>query len=279
MMKPFSTLLKNISPLQIMGVPNAFFAKIAQDTGVKSLYLSGSAVAANQFALPDLGLLSLDVIFEEARRIVEATELPLLVDIDTGWDHPLLLEEAAHRFSKLGPIALQVEDQAGAKRCGHREGITLVSTEEMVERIKALKGIEIIARTDALSVEGVEKTIERCKAYEKAGADILFVEAIPSLDVIKELKEHLTKPLLVNLTEFGKTPSFSLAEMREAKVDALLYPVSLSRVMWGAGQRFLKQFLQEGSASFAKDEMMDRKELYRLLDYETWEKKIGGNTH
>ena len=155
----------------------------------------------------------------------------------------------------------------------------MVSTEEMVERIKALKGIEIVARTDALSIEGVEKTIERCKAYEEAGADILFVEAIPSLEIIKTLKKHISRPLLVNLTEFGKTPSFSLVEMKEAKADALLYPVSLSRVIWGAGQRFLKQFLQEGSASFAKDEMMDRKELYRLLDYETWEKKVNGTTH
>ncbi len=277
-MGPFTKLLKNIHPLQIMGVPNAFFAKMAHDIGFKALYLSGSAVAANQFALPDLGLLSLDTLLEEARRIVEACPLPLLVDIDNGWDHPLLLEQAAHRFSKLGPIAVQIEDQAGAKRCGHREGITLVSADEMVERIHALKGIEIVARTDALSLEGLENTIERCEAYEKAGADLIFVEAIPSLKVAQQLKKELKKPLLMNLTEFGKTPSYKLEELKEAGIDAMLYPVSLSRVIWGAGQRFLKQFKETGAATFALEEMMDRKELYRLLDYENQEKKIGRKT-
>jgi len=274
-MGPFTKLLSTTRPLQIMGVPNALFAKMAHDVGFKALYLSGSAVAANQFALPDLGLLSLDTLVEEARRIVEACPLPLLVDIDNGWDHPLLIEEASSRFSKLGPIALQIEDQAGAKRCGHRDGITLVSTEMMCERIEALKGIEVIARTDALSIEGIDKTIQRCESYVKAGAHLLFVEAVKDLETIKTLKKALKIPLLINLTEFGKTPTFSLEELKKANVDALLYPVSLSRVIWGAGQRFLKEFQDKGSASFALDEMMTRKELYRLLDYEKQEEKIG----
>jgi methylisocitrate lyase len=271
------SLFQTGKPLQIIGVPNALFAKMAEEVGFQALYLSGASLSANAFAYPDLGLLSLETLLDEAARLVGATTLPLLVDIDNGWDHPLLLEVAQEEFSRLGGVAaLQIEDQAGVKRCGHREGIQLVSPEEMCERISILKkgSFEVVARTDAFQQEGIEKTIQRCHLYGEAGADLFFVEAVPSLEVVHQLKRALKKPLLLNLTEFGKTPTFSKEEMAKAGVEALLYPLTLSRVLWGEGKRFLEQFQKESSQKFVLEKMMNREELYQLLDYERFEKIV-----
>ncbi|MDB2614313.1 isocitrate lyase/phosphoenolpyruvate mutase family protein, partial [Chlamydiales bacterium] len=254
-------------PLITVGVLTPLIAMMAEEMGFKSIYLSGAALSS-KLGLPDLGLLSLEMICEEARSIIEVCKTPLIVDIDSGWDHPLLIRRAANQLFDMGVSAIQIEDQIGSKRCGHRPNKKLVSTEKMCERIHQAninKHLAIIARTDSLSSED---QISRCLAYQKAGADILFVEAIDSLETAKQLKETLSIPLMFNLTEFGKTPLLTQSELSFS--DLLLYPMSVTRVMYQAAKKALK-LIRDDKQQELIPEMLTRDELYQLLDYQKQE--------
>lgn len=255
------------TPVKIVGVLNPLVALLAKEAGFKALYLSGASLSS-QWGMPDLGVLTLNDVVESARRILLAVDLPLIVDIDNGWNHPLLLQRGGRELKQIGVYAAQIEDQAGAKRCGHLTIKELVSKEEMSEKIKLLKscGIKVLARTDALGVEGMAMTIERMKRYEKAGCDAHFLEAVTDLKQIKAVKKEIKKPLVINMTEFGKTPMWN-------QVDAhfLLYPMTVNRVMYKAAEESLKD-LMKGKRDLKK--MMTRDKLYEVIHYREEEKKL-----
>jgi methylisocitrate lyase len=266
-------------PLQIAGTPNALVALIAERAGFRALYLSGAGVANISFGLPDLGVTTLDNVLEDARRITGVVDLPLLADVDTGFGAELMIGRTVREMIRAGVGAIHMEDQVSDKRCGHRPGKALVSRQEMVDRIHAAvdartdPGFVIMARTDAVAVEGFEKALERAVSYGEAGADMIFPEALGDLEQYRAFRTAVGRPVLANLTEFGLTPAFTAAQLASAGVDMALYPLSASRAMNLAAQRVLREIRQKGTQADVVADMLTRTELYDLLGYEAQEKR------
>jgi len=268
-------------PLQIVGAINAYSAIMAEKTGFKALYLSGSGVAAASHGLPDLGITSLNDVVEDARRITSVTKLPLLVDIDTGFGSAFNIQRTIQEMERAGVAGVHIEDQVTAKRCGHRPGKQIVSLEEMVDRIKVAVAARkdpnfvIMARTDAFANEGLEKAVERAKAYIAAGADMLFPEALVKLeDYEKFTKAVPDVPVLANLTEFGKTPFFKVQELAKVGVSLALYPLSAFRAANAAALNVYQTILRDGTQEAAVSTMQTREELYKFLDYYKFEQQL-----
>lgn len=278
--KIFRQILRKERPLQLIGITNALTALMAQEAGYKALYLSGAGVANSDLGLPDLGLTSLDDVLMLVRRITSRTTLPLIVDVDTGWGSPLNVYRTFFEISKAGAAGAHIEDQGILKRCGHRPGKKLVSIPNMVARIHAaLEGrrdpaFVVIARTDAISVEGPKKALARAKAYEAAGADIIFVEAAIDLTTYKMFSEQLGVPILANITEFGCTPLFSLEELSIAGVSIALYPLTIFRSMNYAALHALKTLRSTGTQVSLLTMMQTRESLYQLLGYSNFEQAL-----
>jgi methylisocitrate lyase len=268
------------SPLQVMGAITAYAGLMAKRTGYKALYLSGGGVAANSLGVPDLGISTMEDVLTDARRIVDATGMPLLVDIDTGWGGAFNIGRTIRSFINVGVAAVHMEDQVGQKRCGHRPGKEVVSTVEMVDRIKAAvdartePGFVIMARTDAAAVEGLDAAIERAVAYVEAGADMIFPEAMRSLDDYRQVKAAVKVPVLANLTEFGSTPFFTVDELRSAGVDIALYCCGAYRAMNKAALHFYATVRREGTQKNIIDTLQTRAELYDFLGYHAYEDKL-----
>ena len=277
----FRDALKNEQPLQIIGAINAYHARLAKRTGYRAIYLSGGGVAAGSLGLPDLGISNLDDVLTDIRRITDACDLPLLVDVDTGFGAGAFnVARTTRSLIKFGAAAMHIEDQVGAKRCGHRPGKELVSPGEMADRIKAAvdarsdAGFVIMARTDALANEGLEPAIARARAYVEAGADMIFPEAITELAMYRKFAEAVKVPILANITEFGKTPLFTLAELRSAQVAMALYPLSAFRAMNKAALKVYEAVRNDGTQKDLIGEMQTREELYDFLDYHSYERKL-----
>jgi methylisocitrate lyase len=267
-------------PLQVAGVIHALAAKMAEQAGFRALYISGAGVANASFGKPDLGLTTLEDVAEEVKRISSATDLPVLVDIDTGWGRNLFSGRTMKTLHKAGAAAVHLEDQVEQKRCGHRPGKRLVSVEAMVERIRAAvktrpnRDLVVMARTDAAGVEGLDAAIHRAQQYVQAGADMIFAEALASLAAYEKFCRAVQVPVLANMTEFGKTPMFSLKQFRDSGVRLVLYPLSALRVMNAAALQVYRTIRTRGTQRSLLGRMQTRKELYRLLDYQTAEKKM-----
>ena len=278
--KNFRQLLADNKPLKIVGAINAYSAILAERSGHKCIYLSGSGVASASYGIPDLGLTSLEDVLIDVRRISKSTSLPLLVDIDTGWGDGNDISHSIKMMIEAGAAAVHLEDQIEAKRCGHRPNKKLITTDEMCERIKtAVQGrgdseLFIIARTDAFASEGINGCIKRARDYIDAGADGIFLEAITSLQDYKKLKDAIQKPILANITEFGKTPLFKDKELMEAGVDMMLFPLSAFRASSKAAEKVYESILKNGTQESVLDIMQTRDELYERLDYLNFEKNL-----
>ncbi len=276
----FRQAVENHKPLQVVGTVTALAARMAERARHKAIYLSGSGLAASSLGLPDLGISALEDLLIDIRRITDACELPLLVDVDTGFGGAFNIARTTRSLIKAGAAAMHIEDQVAQKRCGHRPNKVIVSREEMVDRIKAAvdarhdEGFVIMARTDALAVEGLQSVIDRANACVEAGADIVFPEAVPTLDQYKELRAALTVPLLANITEFGKTPLFSTGELGEVGVDIVLYPCGAYRVMNKAAMTFYQAVLEDGHQRNVIGAMQTREDMYDLLGYHEYEQKL-----
>ena len=276
----FREAVKAESPLQVMGAITAYAGLMAKRTGYKALYLSGGGVAANSLGMPDLGISTMEDVLTDARRIVDATGMPLLVDIDTGWGGAFNIGRTIRNFERVGVAAVHMEDQVGQKRCGHRPGKEVVSKGEMVDRVKAAvdgrtdQGFVIMARTDAAAVEGIDAAIERAVAYVEAGADMIFPEAMKSLDDYRKFKAAVKVPILANLTEFGSTPFFTTDELRDANVDIALYCCGAYRAMNKAALNFYETVRREGTQKNLIDTLQTRAELYDFLGYHEYEEKL-----
>ncbi|CAI1502493.1 Methylisocitrate lyase [Serratia marcescens] len=277
----FRQALSKEKPLQIAGAINANHALLAQRAGFQAIYLSGGGVAAGSLGLPDLGISTLDDVLTDIRRITDVCPLPLLADVDSGFGTSAFnVARTVRSVSKAGAAALHIEDQVGAKRCGHRPNKAIVSTGEMVDRIKAAVDARsdpdfvIMARTDALAVEGLEAAIERAQAYVAAGADMLFPEAITELGMYRRFAEATQVPILANITEFGATPLFTTDELRSAQVDMALYPLSAFRAMNRAAERVYRALREEGTQKSVIDTMQTRNELYESINYYLFEEKL-----
>jgi len=268
------------SPLQVAGAINAYVARLAEATGFRALYLSGGGVAANSLGMPDLGISTMEDVLTDARRITDATNLPLLVDIDTGWGGAFNIARTIRSMAKAGVAAVHMEDQVGAKRCGHRPGKELVPAAEMVDRIRAAVDARsdatfvIMARTDALANEGMAAAIERAQAYVAAGADMIFPEAVTELTGYTEFRKAVGVPILANITEFGKTPLFTREELGAAGVDIVLYCCAAYRAMNAAALKVYETIRAEGTQKSVVPIMQSRDELYRYLDYHAYEAKL-----
>lgn len=267
-------------PLQVVGTINAYTALLAEAVGFRALYLSGAGVANASFGLPDLGVTTLSDVLEDVRRITAATPLPLLVDADTGWGSAFMIGRSVLEMVRAGAAGLHLEDQVAAKRCGHRPGKALVSTAEMSDRVKAAvdartdPGFVIMARTDALAVEGIEAAIERACRYREAGADMIFPEALGDLEQYRRFAAAVGAPVLANLTEFGRTPLFTTEELADAGVRLALYPLSAFRAMSAAALRVLRAIREEGTQRGVVESMQTREELYSFLGYLEYEAKL-----
>jgi methylisocitrate lyase len=267
-------------PLQVAGAINAYTARLAEATGFRALYLSGGGVAANSLAMPDLGISTMEDVLTDVRRITDATALPLLVDIDTGWGGAFNIARTIRSMFKAGAAAVHIEDQVSAKRCGHRPGKELVAAEEMVDRIKAAvdarsdERLEIMARTDALANEGLDAAIRRAQAYVAAGADMIFAEAVTEAAMYTEFRKAVGVPILANITEFGQTPLFSRDELAAAGVDIILYCCAAYRAMNAAALKVYETIRAEGTQKSVVPLMQTRADLYRYLDYHAYEKKL-----
>lgn len=267
-------------PLQVVGAITAYAAKIAEAVGFKAVYLSGGGVAANSLGIPDLGISTMDDVLVDANRITNATNLPLLVDIDTGWGGAFNIARTIRSFIKAGVGAVHLEDQVGQKRCGHRPGKECVPAGEMVDRIKAAvdartdETFVIMARTDAAAAEGIDAAIERAIAYVEAGADMIFPEAMKTLDDYRRFKEAVKVPILANLTEFGSTPLFTLDELKGANVDIALYCCGAYRAMNKAALNFYETVRRDGTQKAAVPTMQTRAQLYDYLGYYAYEEKL-----
>ena len=278
--KNFRQLLADNKPLKIVGAINAYSAILAERSGHKCIYLSGSGVASASYGIPDLGLTSLEDVLIDVRRISKSTSLPLLVDIDTGWGDGNDISHSIKKMIEAGAAAVHLEDQIEAKRCGHRPNKKLITADEMCERIKtAVQGrgdseLFIIARTDAFPSEGINGCIKRARDYIDAGADGIFLEAITSLQDYKKLKDAIQKPILANITEFGKTPLFKDKELMEAGVDMMLFPLSAFRASSKAAEKVYESILKNGTQESVLDIMQTRDELYERLDYLNFEKNL-----
>ncbi|MFD1971693.1 methylisocitrate lyase [Trinickia caryophylli] len=276
----FRAAVAESQPLQVVGAITAYAARMAQAVGFKALYLSGGGVAANSLGMPDLGISTMDDVLVDARRITDATSIPLLVDIDTGWGGAFNIARTIRSFVKAGVAAVHLEDQVGQKRCGHRPGKECVPTEEMVDRVKAAvdartdASFVIMARTDAAAVEGLDAAIERAVAYVEAGADMIFPEAMKTLDDYRRFKAAVKVPILANLTEFGSTPLFTVDELRSANVDIALYCCGAYRAMNAAALNFYETLMRDGTQKAAVPTMQTREDLYRYLGYHAYEDKL-----
>ena len=276
----FRQAVKEESPLQVVGAINAYAARMAEQTGFRALYLSGGGVAANSLGMPDLGISTMEDVLTDARRITDVTRAPLMVDIDTGWGGAFNIARTVRGFIKAGVAAVHMEDQVGTKRCGHRPGKEVVTREEMVDRIKAAvdartdDSFVLMARTDALAVEGLDAAIDRACAYVEAGADMIFPEAMTTLDMYKQFRQAVKVPILANLTEFGATPLYTLDELRSANVDIALYCCGAYRAMNAAALNFYKTLRKEGTQKNVVPTMQTRAELYEYLNYHAYEQKL-----
>jgi len=277
----FRDLVKNNKePLSILGTVNAYSSILAQKNGVKSIYLSGSGVAASSFGLPDLGFTKLEDVVEDARRITSACDLPLLVDIDTGFGSTKSIQNIIKSLEKENVAAVHIEDQVDLKRCGHRPNKKLVSITEMQDRIRAAVDARadddfvIMARSDALSVENEEMLLERINSYLEVGADMIFPEALVSLDGYKKIAKEFSVPILANITEFGKTPLFSKKELHDVGVSMILYPLTAFRAMSKAAEKIYKELSSKESQEHMLEQMQTRDELYDYLSYHKYEKEM-----
>jgi methylisocitrate lyase len=266
-------------PLQVVGAITAYAARMAERSGFRALYLSGGGVAANSLGMPDLGISTMDDVLIDVRRITEASTLPLLVDVDTGWGSAFNIARTVRSMIKAGAGAMHIEDQVAAKRCGHRPGKAIVPKDEMVDRIKAAvdaryDDFEIMARTDAIAVEGIGPAIERAVACVEAGADMIFPEAIYTLEQYREFKDAVKVPILANITEFGKTPLFTTSELKSAGVDIVLYCCGAYRAMNKAALNFYETVRRDGTQKAVVPSMQTRDELYDFLGYHAYEQKL-----
>ncbi|QHB56366.1 methylisocitrate lyase (plasmid) [Ralstonia solanacearum] len=276
----FRQAVAESQPLQVVGAITAYAAKMAEQTGFKAVYLSGGGVAANSLGIPDLGISTMDDVLIDARRITDAVDIPLLVDIDTGWGGAFNIARTVRAFIKAGVAAVHLEDQVGQKRCGHRPGKEVVSADEMVDRVKAAVDARtdddfvIMARTDAAASEGIDAAIERAVAYVEAGADMIFPEAMKTLDDYRRFRAAVKVPILANLTEFGSTPLFTVDALRGADVDIALYCCGAYRAMNAAALNFYETVMRDGTQKAAVDTMQTRADLYRYLGYHAYEDKL-----
>lgn len=276
----FEQAVKSHVPLQVVGTINAYTAMLAERAGHHAVYLSGAGVANASFGLPDLGMTNLNDVLDDARRITSATSLPLLVDIDTGWGHAFNIQRTVKEMIKAGVAAIHIEDQVLAKRCGHRPNKAIISQMEMVDRIKSAVDAKtthdfvIMARTDAFASEGMQAAIDRANACVEAGADMLFPEAIETLDDYKTFCEHVSVPVLANITEFGKTPLFTVNELKSVGVGIVLYPLTAFRMMSHAAIKAYETLKAQGTQQSLLDEMQNREALYDILNYHEYERKI-----
>ncbi|MBX3699588.1 MAG: methylisocitrate lyase [Dokdonella sp.] len=276
----FRAALAEENPLQVVGTITAYAALMARRVGYRALYLSGGGVAANSLGMPDLGISTMEDVLIDARRIVEASALPLLVDIDTGWGGAFNIARTIRSFERVGVAAVHMEDQVGQKRCGHRPGKEVVPATEMVDRVKAAvdarsdASFVIMARTDAAAVEGIDSAIERAMAYVEAGADMIFPEAMRTLDDYRRFKAAVQVPILANLTEFGSTPFFTTDELKSANVDIALYCCGAYRAMNKAALNVYETIRRDGTQAAAVATMQTREELYDVLGYHDYERKL-----
>jgi methylisocitrate lyase len=267
-------------PVQVVGAITAYTARMAAAVGFKALYLSGGGVAANSLGVPDLGVSTMDDVLTDIRRITDACDLPLLVDADTGWGGAFNIARTVKSFIKLGAAGLHIEDQVQAKRCGHRPGKEIVSKQEMVDRVKTAvdartdHGFVIMARTDALAVEGIDAAIERAVACVEAGADMIFPEAMTDLAMYRRFKDAVKVPILANITEFGQTPLFTRDELGSVGVDIVLYCCSAYRAMNAAALGVYEAIRRDGTQKNVVDRMQTRADLYKYLDYHAYEAKL-----
>jgi methylisocitrate lyase len=262
----FRTAVEGEQPLQVAGAINAYTARLAEATGFRALYLSGGGVAANSLGMPDLGISTMEDVLTDARRITHATDLPLLVDIDTGWGGAFNIARTIRSMSKAGVAAVHIEDQVSAKRCGHRPGKELVAAGEMVDRIKAA--------VDARTAEGLAAAIERAQAYVAAGAEMIFAEAVTELAIYTKIRAAVGVPILANITEFGVTPLFTREELKAAGVDIILYCCAAYRAMNAAALKVYEAIRAEGTQRSVLPMMQSREELYKYLDYHAYEEKL-----
>jgi methylisocitrate lyase len=278
--KKLKAALSNNNPLKIVGTINAYTALLAEKEGHEAIYLSGGGVAASSLGVPDLGISSLQDVLVDVERITNATSLPLLVDADTGWGGAFNISRTVKSLINYGAAGMHIEDQVSQKRCGHRPNKEIVSTQEMIDRIKTSvdsktdQDFVVMARTDALANEGLESAIERALAYQEAGADALFPEAFIKLEQYVELKKHITIPILANITEFGQTPLFGCDELADSGVDMVLYPLTAFRAMSKAAEMVYREIKHNNSQESLLKNMQTRDELYDVLDYHSFENKL-----
>ena len=278
--KRFRQLVAKKRPLQVPGAVNAYCALLAEKAGFEALYLSGAGVANASFGMPDLGLTTLGDVLEDARRVTAATDLPLLVDVDTGFGSAFNIARTVREMERAEVAAIHLEDQEQAKRCGHRPNKATVTVDEMCDRLKAAVDARrdgdfaIMARTDAFAREGREAAVDRARAYVEAGADMIFAEALYTLDDYAAFTRAIGVPVLANLTEFGLTPQFTVAELAKAGVKIVLYPLSAFRAMSRAAQHVYETIRRDGTQRAVLDAMQTRDELYAVLDYHTYERKL-----
>lgn len=276
----FRAAVASEQPLQVVGTITAYAALMAKRTGFKAIYLSGGGVAANSLGMPDLGISSLEDVLTDIRRITDVCDLPLLVDVDTGWGGAFNIARTVRSLIKAGAGALHIEDQVGAKRCGHRPGKAIVPKDEMVDRVKSAvdarsdPGFVIMARTDAIAVEGIDAAIERAVACVEAGADMIFPEAIYTLAQYRQFKDAVKVPILANITEFGQTPLFTTDELGGAGVDIVLYCCGAYRAMNKAALNVYETIRRDGTQKASVPTMQTRDELYDFLDYHRYEAKL-----
>ncbi len=268
------------TPLQVVGTINAYSALMAESVGFRAIYLSGAGIANASYGLPDLGMTTLNDVLEDVRRITSATQLPLLVDADTGWGNAFMIAKTIRQMIKAGAAGVHIEDQVQAKRCGHRPNKEIVTAEEMADRVKSAVDAKtdtafvLIARTDAAAVEGLDAAIERACRYKAAGADMIFAEALTELDQYRKFADAVGVPILANITEFGKTPLFATEELKDAGVSLVLYPLSAFRAMNAAALNVYQTLRREGTQKGVVDTMQTRAELYEFLNYHEYEQKL-----
>jgi methylisocitrate lyase len=276
----FRIAVNQEKPLQVVGAINAYAARLAERSGFRALYVSGGGVAAGSLGVPDLGISTMEDVLTDVRRIADITDLPLLVDIDTGWGSAFNIARTIKSMIKFGAAAVHIEDQVQAKRCGHRPGKSVVSKDEMADRIKAAvdartdQAFVIMARTDAFAVEGLQSAIDRSCACVDAGADMIFPEALTDLSMYREFARAVKVPVLANITEFGSTPLYTVEELRGADVSIVLYPLSAFRAMSKAALTVYDTIRREGTQKNVVDLMQTRAELYENLDYHAFERKL-----
>jgi methylisocitrate lyase len=276
----FRKALAEERPLQVVGAITAYAAMLAQASGFKAVYLSGGGVAANSLGIPDLGISTMEDVLTDANRITNACSIPLMIDIDTGWGGAFNIARTIKSCIQAGVAAVHIEDQVGQKRCGHRPGKEVVTKEEMVDRVKAAvdaktdSSFVIMARTDAAAVEGIDSAIERAVAYVEAGADMIFPEAMNTLDDYRRFKAAVKVPILANLTEFGSTPFFTTEELHSANVDIALYCCGAYRAMNAAALKFYETVRREGTQKNVVNTMQSRADLYKYLGYHNYEDKL-----